>query len=165
MSPMFTSIVWATDGSEHADHAFAVACGLAREGGARLHAVHIVEKVAVQWAAGENVYLNEAELKAKVKGQVRAAREDGLDVTLRMPGAPSAELARQLAEVADEVHADVIVIGTRGRSTLAAAVVGSVTHRLLHHARCPVLAVPLRQEGRGSADQAMLARVGDELSP
>ncbi|HEX8975470.1 MAG TPA: universal stress protein [Solirubrobacteraceae bacterium] len=148
---MFSNIVWATDGSEPADRAFELACRLAREGGGRIHAVHVIEKMVVQWAAGENVYLNEADLKTKVKGQVRAARERGLDVALRMPGAPSAEIAQRLAEVADEVQADVIVIGTRGRSTLAATVVGSVTHRLLHLAHCPVLAVPPRQRPNQAA--------------
>ncbi len=43
-----------------------------------------------------------------------------------------------LLEVAEELDARVIVAGSRGRSTIAAAVLGSVSTGLLHHtsARC-----------------------------
>jgi nucleotide-binding universal stress UspA family protein len=46
-------------------------------------------------------------------------------------------------DVARDVGADVIVVGTRGRGPLAGLLVGSVTQRLLHVAPCPVLAVPI----------------------
>lgn len=42
----------------------------------------------------------------------------------------------------DAVDADVIVTGTRGRSSLTGLLVGSVTHKLLHISKRPVLAVP-----------------------
>ena len=46
-----------------------------------------------------------------------------------------------LLETADELDARVIVAGSRGRSSLAAAVLGSVSTGLLHHTRRPVLVV------------------------
>ena len=50
------------------------------------------------------------------------------------------ELARQ--NEADAAGAELIVLGTRGHSPVAGLLLGSVTQRLLHIARRPVLAVP-----------------------
>ncbi len=50
--------------------------------------------------------------------------------------------AHVIAEIADHVSADLIVTGTRGHSPLSGLLLGSVTQRLLHIAKQPVLAVP-----------------------
>jgi nucleotide-binding universal stress UspA family protein len=46
-----------------------------------------------------------------------------------------------LLEVADEIDAGVIVAGSRGRSSVAAAVLGSVSTGILHHTTRPVLVI------------------------
>lgn len=43
--------------------------------------------------------------------------------------------------VADEIKADIIVVGTRGLSALRGAIMGSVSHSLIEKAHCPVLVV------------------------
>jgi len=55
--------------------------------------------------------------------------------TIVRGGAP----ADQIIRVADEVEADLIVIGGRGKGAVEAIVLGSVAYRVLHHAPCPVL--------------------------
>ncbi len=55
--------------------------------------------------------------------------------TLVRSGAP----ADQIIRVADEVEADLIVIGGRGKGAVGAVLLGSVAYRVLHHAPCPVL--------------------------
>ena len=50
---------------------------------------------------------------------------------------------RALLDLADEVDAPLIVMGSRGRSPVAAAVLGSVSSGVLHHGRRPALIVPV----------------------
>ena len=44
-------------------------------------------------------------------------------------------------QAAEDTHADIIVVGTRGRSLLRSAIMGSVSHSLVEKASCPVLIV------------------------
>jgi nucleotide-binding universal stress UspA family protein len=50
--------------------------------------------------------------------------------------------AERLADIADDEHADLIVVGSRGRGAFRAAFLGSVSSSLVGIARCPVLIVP-----------------------
>lgn len=68
------------------------------------------------------------------------ARAAGFDAEPRAVSS-SGPFFSALLEVADEIDASVIVAGSRGRSTIAAAVLGSVSTGLLHHTSRPVLIV------------------------
>lgn len=46
-----------------------------------------------------------------------------------------------ILKVADEIKADIIVVGTRGLSPLRGAIMGSVSHALIEKAACPILIV------------------------
>jgi nucleotide-binding universal stress UspA family protein len=50
-------------------------------------------------------------------------------------GTPADEIVR----AADDLDADLIVVGGRGKGTVEAILLGSVAYRVLHHAPCPVL--------------------------
>ena len=140
---MFTNIVWATDGSAHADRALDYATAIADREQAQLHVVHIVEKIVGGRVAGQNVLVNEDQMDAKIKEQAReASSQHGLKTRLHMTPSGTRNIADVVAEVAADAGADLIVVGTRGHSALGGLVLGSVTQRLLHVAGCPVLAVP-----------------------
>jgi len=49
--------------------------------------------------------------------------------------------AEQIVDFADEMNADLIVMGHRGRSPIARWLVGSVARAVIDHANCPVLVV------------------------
>lgn len=69
---MFTNIVWATDGSEHAERALHYAADIAQRDGAKLHVVRVVQKLPPRKLAGElNTLLAEDHLKDKVARQTR----------------------------------------------------------------------------------------------
>lgn len=54
--------------------------------------------------------------------------------------------AEALSAAADREHADIIIIGSRGRSKLAGLVLGSTAHTLLHVSPCPVITVRLKHK-------------------
>jgi nucleotide-binding universal stress UspA family protein len=68
------------------------------------------------------------------------ARAAGFDAEARAVRS-SGPFFAALLEAADDLDAGVIVAGSRGRSTIAAAVLGSVSTGIVHHARLPVLIV------------------------
>jgi nucleotide-binding universal stress UspA family protein len=140
---MLTNIVWATDGSEHADRALEYAAQMAQGDGATLHVAHVIETLVGPRMAGQRVHLDEAQIDGKIKGQTATlAAQAGVKTRLHMTADRAGEVAQQTFEIACENGADVIVVGTRGHSALAGVMLGSVTQRLLHVAHCPVLAVP-----------------------
>jgi nucleotide-binding universal stress UspA family protein len=53
----------------------------------------------------------------------------------------SEEIDKGILHMAQETQADIIVVGTRGLSTLRGAIMGSVSHALIEKAACPVLIV------------------------
>jgi nucleotide-binding universal stress UspA family protein len=139
---MFKTIVWATDGSESADRALAYAKELASESGARLYAFHGNEHLVGGRSSGVPVLADEPDLKSKIRAQVGTARDEGFDASFETEVCAAGRTPHAVADFAQRVGADVIVVGTRGRSPLAGALLGSVTQGLLHAAPCPVLAVP-----------------------
>ena len=138
---MFTTIIWATDGSENADRALAFAKGLAQGSGCVLVAVHSRE-LLIGRGGGYPLLADEEDVETKISGQVEEARDDGVDARAVFAGGRAGHAAHTIAEVAESVGADLIVVGTRGQTPFAGLMLGSVAQRLLHVAPCPVLAVP-----------------------
>ncbi len=82
----------------------------------------------------------EWEIRAATATFQRTIEEEGLvDAELRVAfGLP----AEGLADIADDVQAELMVVGSRGRGAFKAAFLGSVSGDLIGVARCPVLVVP-----------------------
>ena len=138
---MFKTIVLATDGSEGAERAAQVAVDLARQNGAKLVLAHIDERMV---AKGDMppVLPNEEKIKDEVKAKAGALAADGIDASVEFQSVVLGGPGPAIVEIADRAGADLIVTGTRGHSNLAGLFLGSVTHRLLHISKRPVLAVP-----------------------
>jgi nucleotide-binding universal stress UspA family protein len=138
---MFKVIIWASDGSEHADRGLEYARGLAEASSARLIVVHVKE-IMVGRGGGYPVQADEEEVEQKVQRQAKDLQDAGLNATYEHCGASSGGAAHAIADAAKAAGADLIVVGTRGQGPIAGLLLGSVTNRLLHVAPCPVLAVP-----------------------
>lgn len=133
------TVIWATDGSEGADAAFAGAARLGDLVGAHIVALHVDQRLAGR-AAAWPVYADEQDRRETIRDRVASLRREGYDVELVVHRSHK-EAADIVALEAAERGADVIVCGTRGLGALPGAFLGSFTHRLLHLAPCPVLAV------------------------
>jgi nucleotide-binding universal stress UspA family protein len=140
---MFTTIVWATDGSESADRALPYAKALAANEGATLVAL-FVEEHFVGRSSPYPVLADTDELKTKIHNQVEQLRKGGLDASFKVLPSIGPGPAHLIANTAGELGADAIVVGTRGHGPVVGLLLGSVTQRLLHIAPCPVFVIPLQ---------------------
>ncbi len=136
---MYEKIVVALDGSEGSTRALAHAKQIALQSGAEVVVVHIDERLA---AKGDLPAPAEGEIRETVKGQVADLEAAGIKTelverTISLGGAGSA-----IAEAAAGADGDLIVVGTRGHSSIPGLLLGSVAHRLLSVAGRPVLAIP-----------------------
>ncbi|HUM11114.1 MAG TPA: universal stress protein [Myxococcaceae bacterium] len=138
-------IVVAIDGSEPADRALGLAAELARtSGGATLTLVSAISDpitVAPTPVAGLELVL-EAEQQGAERDLAQRAerlRGQGLPVETVVQVGAAADV---VAGVADATAADLVVAGSTGKGAIERALLGSVTTRLLHFLRRPLLVVP-----------------------
>ncbi len=139
-------ILHATDFSRASRAAFNQAVEMARANRAELLLVHVMIS-AVPLPGDEYVsprVYREAEASARAYGQkqldalVAKAKKAGARAkSLQLEGVPYA----RIAQVARSKGADLLVIGTHGRTGLAKFFLGSVASRVIAIARCPVLTV------------------------
>jgi nucleotide-binding universal stress UspA family protein len=140
---MFKLVVVATDGSEPGDLAIAFAKDLAVDQKARLIVVYVDELVPGHGGAHHAQAL-EPEIKTKIEDQVTALKTDGLDAEFQVHQVKVSGPAHAIADAASDAGADLIVLGSVGSGPLKGLLLGSVAHRLLQIAPCPVLVVPAR---------------------
>ena len=147
---MFKVIIWATDGSSGAEQAFPLAKGLAQAHGARLVVVHVNE-FTVGRGGSYAVNVDENKVQAAIQKHVKDLKQEGLDATLQAARVSMGGAAHVIAEIADKEGADLIVAGTRGQGPVSGLLLGSVTHRLMQIAHCPVLVVPPTSAGASTS--------------
>ncbi|MBT0773403.1 universal stress protein [Kineosporia sp. J2-2] len=127
---MFERVLVATDGSACGDHAFAVARSMvSRELGSELTVVHI--------APARAKALDDA--NERLGQTVTRLAGEGVRARLVTPAVRFGGPAHAIAETADEVDADVILVGDLG----AGPQTGAVSVRLLQTAHRPVMVIPM----------------------
>jgi len=133
------TILHPTDFSERSEYAFTMACALARDFGARLLALHVAAQPAAGFGEGIVAPDPERDEDAVREKLYRLRAPDaGIRVEHRFEeGDPAAEILR----VAQEVLADVIIMGTHGRRGLERLLMGSVAEEVVRKACCLVLTV------------------------
>jgi nucleotide-binding universal stress UspA family protein len=139
-----TSILAPTDLAEGSEPALQVAAALAERWAARLTLLHVVEPVAQAevWPldpASVELFLAEPEeLEPEWQTAMEKVQLSGVNFERRtVKGSAAVEIMR----TAHELGADLIVMGTHGRSGLAHVLLGSVAEQVAREAECSVLTV------------------------
>lgn len=139
---MFTNVLLAIDGSEHAMRAAKTAAEIAHcMESAQLRIVVAYDPIPSYLGEPNlqdaiNARLNEAQ--KILQKAIEAVGDSGLDIhTELIEGNP----AEAIIDVARTRKSDVIVMGSRGLGRLAGLVLGSTSQKVVSHAPCPVLIV------------------------
>lgn len=138
---MFKTILVAVDGSRGSDRAFDVARSMTTQEAARLVIVHVTELVGGKGGTYP-LAADDDDFKANLQARAEKLRAEGMKAEVVLESIRLGGPAHVIAEVAESVAADLIVVGTRGRSPLSELILGSVPIRLLQVAHRPVLVVP-----------------------
>ncbi len=145
---MFKHILLATDGSAASGHAAQIAVDMARIHGARLTAIYAVDPypylgISETNPLGFQSYMTAArEHAAQAHAKVaELCRQGGAPVTLQARISEDLSASEGIVQTAHDEGADLIVMGSHGRTGLAHFVVGSVAAKVLAAASVPVLVV------------------------
>lgn len=152
------SILVPTDLSDGAQQALDYACELAEKLGATIHLVNVIGVPAL------GVPELGLALTSTVIDQILLDNQtaiDSLSESRRRPGVTIGQVLLKTGDAKDvinqtalELGADLIVMGTHGRSGISRALLGSVTETVVRSAPCPVLTIHIDDksgEGRDAA--------------
>jgi nucleotide-binding universal stress UspA family protein len=155
---MARSIVVGTDGSGPADEAVRRATEMASREGARLHLVtafpdpQVLRDPTTIWsndpkglmdsgraggAPAENIDLRQV-AESLLQRAAREAMSKGVEVETHVR---EGEPAEAILDVANQQHADLIVVGSRGLTGIKRYLLGSVSNKVSEHAHCSVMIV------------------------
>jgi nucleotide-binding universal stress UspA family protein len=138
---MTNTILLAVDDSAHAQRAAEVCEELAKLTTHSVVVMHVHEVATGRWGS---MRVDDNTGDAFAETTVKGLEGAGIKATVQIREARYGQVAQALSTAADELDADMIVVGSRGRSNLASLALGGVSHKLLHLATRPVLVVPTK---------------------
>lgn len=143
---MFKNILVPVDGSATAQLAVEKAIGLAKAFDSRVTAIFVIDPypftgVGTDFAYGQAEYLSAATAEANAAIKVAKTVFEQAGVSVATSVIESHAAWRGVVEAAASLQADLIVMGSHGRSGLEKLVLGSVTQAVLSHTQLPVLVV------------------------
>lgn len=143
---MFKKIIVAIDGSDHAGKAVQTAFEMATVHSAELHMVHVATFPAAvvdvdpadTLIPNGTLQLNGTRILQQAKSSF--GEEHNVKIIEHVELCEDSPAKRILA-LADDLSADLIVVGSIGHSDLSGLLMGSVSHKLCNHAKCACLVV------------------------
>jgi nucleotide-binding universal stress UspA family protein len=150
--PSVDHVLFATDGSPDAERAAAHAVELAATFDATLHVLSVVDSGYRRAYRTEDAR-RDARTRLAVEAEAattRVARRAAAAGVRAVTAVEEGDPAETIADVADDVDADAVVVGTHGRTGLYRFLLGSVAERVLDRVRRSVLAVPTEADDGGA---------------
>jgi nucleotide-binding universal stress UspA family protein len=163
MIPEFTRILYTTDLSENARHAFGYAVGLANRYNAGITVLHVLEELS---PSTDSLVINMigqtkwSELRKKNEEEVLQTMKTRLktfcdEVSSQFPACQFitddilVRIGNPVEEILEQVAAggyDLVVMGAHGRGILSDTLMGSTSRRVLRRCKTPVLVIRLPEE-------------------
>jgi nucleotide-binding universal stress UspA family protein len=140
----YKKLLFATDFSPASGAALKYATALARDSGATLLILH-VEELPTPYAGGEMLLPQPEYPNPEIRRMLEAVVPPDKNIKYEhhlVLGTPAEDIVR----VAKEQKADLIVIGTHGRTGLKRVLMGSVAEAVMRRAGCPVLTLKEHDE-------------------
>jgi nucleotide-binding universal stress UspA family protein len=157
MLPIKT-IIHPTDFSDRSEHAFRLACGLASDYGARLIVLHVWPPPPVA-VPGELLAVHQPTANycsPETEAELHKLRPP--DASVRVEHwLEEGDPATVVLQAAESSNADLIVVGTHGRTGLSRILMGSVAEEIVRGATCPVVTVKTPQPKTVPATSAAAA--------
>jgi nucleotide-binding universal stress UspA family protein len=149
---MFKNILVAIDGSSTSNRGFKQALKLAKEQGATLHVLHVIDETPVITGYDGAGYMTQSVIEQFSEGLRKdgtrilakaeaAAEKEGQQVRTVLLDAHGTGVAHCILAQARKAKADLIVLGTHGRRGLRRLVMGSDAEAVVREATVPVLLV------------------------
>ncbi|MDB5869366.1 MAG: UspA domain protein [Polaromonas sp.] len=145
---MFKHILLATDGSAASEHAARMAADMARLHGARMTAIYVVDPYPYLGISDSNPMGFQAYMSAAQEHAAQAhahvaelCNQGSAPVPLQSRTAEDLTAADGIAQTAKDEGADLIIMGSHGRTGLARLMIGSVVSKVLAAVSVPVLVV------------------------
>jgi nucleotide-binding universal stress UspA family protein len=132
------TILHPTDFSDASGAAFRLACSLARDHDARLVVLHVGREPVIAPVEGA-VPTDPEQYHQELTTALHHIRAEAPKVRLEHWLTFAADPAGEIVQVARQVEADLIVMGTHGRTGLRRLVMGSVAEQVVRRAPCPVV--------------------------
>jgi nucleotide-binding universal stress UspA family protein len=136
---MFKTVLFPIDRSREAREAAEVVIEIVKTYGSRLVLLSVVEEPVAEGEILESPMTSEEAIAELLKNAQNLFADRGIESeTMERKGKP----AFTICDVADEIDADLIIMGSRGLGLTEEGAANSVTNRTIDLAPCPVLVVP-----------------------
>jgi nucleotide-binding universal stress UspA family protein len=153
---LYQRILAPVDGSAAAQQGLRQALALARDQGAALKLISVVDEAVGDYMGGELAWIDPKTLRANLvagakqvlEAAARQAREAGIDVQSELIETPEGRIGHAILQAARAWQADLLVICTHGRHGLARLLLGSTTESVIRDAPLPILVVPRAAVGQ-----------------
>jgi nucleotide-binding universal stress UspA family protein len=140
----FRRIVVATDFSPGSRAALGAVEAIAKQGPIDVQLVHVIEGLEVLGPRAR-------EYERSLRSQAESRMSDlATSLALRLPGSGKIATvvaagvpAKEICRIGDRSRADLLILGSHGRTGFQRALIGSVAERVVRHAGRPVMVVPL----------------------
>jgi len=138
---LLKNILFLTDFSEPSEVALPFAMAIAREYGAAVHALHVLVPEAFMYTSPEATIVSLEAQEESAVAEMQRTESQLAGVIHEGSVVRAAEMWTAVAEAIENAHADMIVLGTHGRTGAQKVMLGSVAEEVFRKSPIPVLTI------------------------